>query len=96
MSVFHSPRRYPDAYRYTVVRQDNHSSIAAPQEYRTASQDIRYIAAHFGHTQDTLELYNENDRLIARAIWDDTKQHYRYSTGDNLKPWDPDNSIYTD
>lgn len=68
-----------------VIRFDN-EGIANRTEYITDETDIRDIAAKFGHARDTVELYDENDILVARAIWPMGSKVYMYSYGENLDP----------
>lgn len=66
-----------------VIRFDN-GEIANQREYSTEKTDIREIAEEFGHTSDTLELYDDAGKLIARATWPMGSKCYMYSYGKNL------------
>lgn len=68
----------------TVIRFDN-GPVANRTEYTTDITDIREIVAKYGHTEDTLELYDDGT-LIARAIWPLGSKCYMYSYGKNLDP----------
>lgn len=66
-----------------VVRYDN-GPIANRGEWETDMADIREIAQKYGHTDDVVELYNDNRELVARAIWLFGYKCYKYSYGANL------------
>ena len=66
-----------------VIRFDN-GDIANRREYTTDKTDIREVASEFGHSEDTLELYNDTGELAARAIWPQGSKCYMYSYGRNL------------
>lgn len=66
-----------------VIRFDN-GEIANRREYQTSKTNIREVAAEFGRTEDTIELYDETGALIARAIWPQGSKCYMYSYGKNL------------
>lgn len=72
-----------------VIRFDNEGP-ANRTEYETDLTDIREIAAIYGHTADTLELYDDTGTLVAVASWPQTGGGYKYCTGKNLDP----NPIY--
>lgn len=67
-----------------VIKFDN-SEIANRREYQINKTDIREIAAEFGRTEDTIELYDDTGILIARAIWPQGSKCYMYSYGKNLR-----------
>lgn len=68
-----------------VVRFDN-GPVANRAEYTTDLENIRDVATKFGHTEDTLELYNDNGDLVAVATWPMGSKVYKYCYGKNLDP----------
>lgn len=66
-----------------VIRFDN-DEIANRTKYTTEKTDIREIAAEFGRANDTVEIYDDAGKLIARAIWPMGSKCYMYSYGKNL------------
>lgn len=44
-------------------------------------KDIREAADKYGRANDTLELYDDENKLIARATWDSYYRRYFYATG---------------
>lgn len=66
-----------------VIRFDN-GDIPNRREYTTDKTDIREIAAEFGRSEDTVELYDDDGQLVARAIWPQGSKCYMYSYGGNL------------
>lgn len=72
-----------------IIRFDNEGP-ANRTEYETDKANIRDIAMEYGHTEDTLELYDDNGELVAIATWPQTGGNYKYSYGKNLDP----NPIY--
>jgi hypothetical protein len=72
-----------------VIRFDNEGP-ANRGEYISSKTSIREIAMEYGHTQDTIELYDDDDVLVAIATWPQTGGAYMYCTGKNLDP----NPIY--
>lgn len=68
-----------------VIRFDN-GAIANRTEYETDKTDIREVTSEFGHTDDTIELYDDTGRLTSRAIWPIGSKRYMYSYGKNLDP----------
>lgn len=72
-----------------VLRFDN-GFIANASEYETDNTDIREIAQIYGHTDDTMELYDDDGNLVAVATWPQGSKVYKYCTGKNL---DPDPSL---
>lgn len=73
----------------TVIRFGNEGP-ANRAEYKTEKTNIRDVAAEFGHTEDTLELYTDAGELVAVATWPQGSRVYKYSYGGNLDP----NPIY--
>lgn len=69
----------------TVIRFDN-GDISNRTSYETQLTDIREVAAEFGHTDDTMELYNDSGELVAKATWPQGSKVYMYCTGKNLSP----------
>ena len=72
-----------------VIRFDNEGP-ANRTEYETDLTDIRDVAAKYGHTEDTLELYDNDGTLVAVATWPQGYRVYKYCYGKNLDP----NPIY--
>lgn len=66
-----------------VVRFDN-GPVANRREYTTDIDNIREIAAKYGRSEDTLELYTDSDELVGVAIWPQGSKVYKYSYGKNL------------
>lgn len=66
-----------------LIRYDNdmNGSITT---YDVDNIDIRQATNDYGRSNDTLELYDDNDKLIARAIWPMGYKCYKYATGKNL------------
>ena len=54
-----------------VIRFDNEGP-ANRGEYISSKTSIREIAMEYGHTQDTIELYDDDDVLVAIATWPQT------------------------
>lgn len=44
-------------------------------------KDIREAADKYGRANDTLELYDDNNKFIAKAVWDSSDCCYYYATG---------------
>lgn len=68
-----------------VIRFDNEGP-ANRTEYETDMTNIRDVAAEYGHTEDTLELYDNSEELVAVATWPQGSRVYKYCYGDNLGP----------
>lgn len=52
-------------------------------------KDIREAAVKYGCTDDTLELYDDNNKLIARATWPQGYNHYVYCDDASVgTPWE--------
>lgn len=47
---------------------------------------IRDAVTKYGHSEDTIELYDNNNKLIGRAIWPTGSKCYLYSYGKLLDP----------
>ena len=71
-----------------VVRWDN-DGPPNRREYRTDMTNIREVAMEFGRANDTLELYDDDDNLVAVAAWPVCSRAYMYCTGKNLSPYEP-------
>ena len=47
-------------------------------------KDIQEAADKYGRANDTLELYDDENKLIARATWDSCYRRYFYATGEDV------------
>ena len=78
----------------TLIRTSNDFGRGY-DEYETDMTDIKEIAEKYGHTEDTLKLYDDADNLIAIATWPQFGVAYKYCYGDNLSPV-PQYRLFTD
>jgi hypothetical protein len=67
------------------IRYDN-GMVANRTDYTTDLTDIREVAQKYGHTEDTMELYDDDGQLVAVATWPQGSKVYKYCTGKNLDP----------
>lgn len=66
-----------------VIRFDN-GPVANRTQYETKIKDIREVAAKYGHTEDTMELYTDDGDLVGVATWPQGSRVYKYCYGKNL------------
>lgn len=69
-----------------IIRYDN-GPIANRTEYDAKENiTIREAVRIYGHTDDTIELYDDTGALVAVATWPQGSRVYKYCSGKDLDP----------
>lgn len=75
--------KYEDK-KMKVVQIDHAWREPARIEYYTDVTSIRQAAEQFGRTSDTVELWDDKDRLVAIATWPQGGKAYKYCTSPDV------------
>ena len=78
-----------------IVRMDNSEfGYANRLELEVLSCNIRDAAYLVGRTEDTIGLFDDQGKRVARATWPNGSRAYLYSEGGDFDPVCPELSAY--